>query len=221
MSHPILQMLVPIADGIAKTFGDNCEVAIHDLTHPNHAIFYVANGELMDRKKNDNLDSTFMELVRLASHHQDRLINYYHFENGHSFKCTKVLIRDENQKAIGCFCINVVIDDYLKSKQTMDRLCHTESLDKIKLEDATQSESENIVSDLVKDIIINTYEDYYKSRGALTKADKIDFARYLNLKGIFQVKGAVEMVAELLQVSKYTVYRYVGENHSAQTSNKG
>ena len=217
MSHPILQMLVPIADGIAKTLGDNCEVAIHDLTHPSHSIYYVVNGNLMGRKKGDTLGPAFKELIYLAARNQDNLINYYHHENGHSFKCTKTLIRDENGKVIGCFCINLAIDDYLRCKQAIDALCHTESIDRMKMEDSAQPESEDTISDLAREIVLNSYADFKKARGKLKKADKIELAQFLDQKGIFQVKGTVEMVADLLQVSKYTVYRYVGNNHTADS----
>lgn len=214
MVHPILQMLVPIADGLAKTLGENCEVAIHDLTHPGHSIYHVVNGDLLGRKNGDSLGPAFKELVYLATRNQDSLINYRHYENGHILKCTKVLIRDESKKPIGCFCINIAIDDYLKCRQIIDGLCYTRSIEEMVPDESVQSEPENMIFDLAKDMISNTYKDFTLDKPTLSKHDKIKFVQFLNQKGIFQVKGAVDMVASLLHVSKYTVYRYVSENSS-------
>lgn len=209
--HPILEALIPIADGIAKTIGDNCEVAIHDLTHPKHSILYIVNGSLTGRKKYDSLGPVFKELVQLAAMNEDSLVNYYDYENGHSFKCTKVLIRDENKRIIGCFCINIAIDEYLQVKRSIDNACKTEPIDNFREQKTQSSNSEDDISDLVRDIIMNTYSDLMSNKHKLSKADKVDMVRFLDEKGIFRVKGTVEMIADILKVSKFTVYSYLDQ----------
>jgi len=217
--HPLLKSLIPIADGIAKTIGNNCEVAIHDLTHPKHSIFYIVNGSLTGRKKYDSLGPVFKELVQLATLHEDNLINYFDSENGHSFKCTKSLIRDENQRIIGCFCINIAIDSYLQMKRTVESLCETEHIDSFRAQKTQTGNQEDKISELVHDIIINTYSDLKGNKAKLSKADKIDMVRFLDEKGIFRVKGTVEMVADLLKVSKFTVYSYLDQIKSDDIKN--
>ncbi|GAB1477266.1 PAS domain-containing protein [Bacillota bacterium] len=213
-SHPVLQALVPIAEGIAKTIGNNCEVAIHDLTHPRNSIFYIANGAVTGRSKGDSLGPVFKKLIELATMNEDSLINYYDFENGHSLKCSKVLIRDENQKIIGCFCINISIDEYLQSKRITDALCMTEPIDKFSTGEESNPESTDDIADLVRDMISNTYEDFRSSKGRMTKADKMEMVKFLDEKGIFRVKGTIEMVASILKVSKFTIYSYLDQIRS-------
>ncbi|QEN09625.1 hypothetical protein EXM22_17145 [Oceanispirochaeta crateris] len=207
--HPLLSLMIPIADIIAKTIGDNCEVAIHDLTHPKHSIFYIVNGSLTGRKKYDGLSPAFNELVQLATLHEDNLVNYFDSENGHLFKCSKSLIRDENQHIIGCFCINIAIDNYLQMKSTIDSLCETQHIDNLNVQKTQAGNLDSNISELVHDMIINTYSELKGAKSKLSKADKIELVRFLNDKGIFRVKGTIEMVGELLKISKFTVYSYL------------
>jgi len=41
--HPILKAIIPLAKGISKTFGSNCEVVVHDLSHPKTSIIRKKN----------------------------------------------------------------------------------------------------------------------------------------------------------------------------------
>ena len=36
--HPLLMAVVPIAKGVAETFGSNCEVVIHDFQNLDNSI---------------------------------------------------------------------------------------------------------------------------------------------------------------------------------------
>lgn len=205
-SHPRLEMLVPIADVLAQTMGPNCEIAIHDLAHPQHSIFYIANGGVTNRHIGDSLSPFFTDLVQLAAQNHDRLTNYYTEENGHALRCTKLLIRDEDDSIIGCFCINIIIDEYLNMKRVIDHMCDTrplESFQPAKPENDTASDS---VSQLMERIVSSTYDEIRKGRAHLSKTERLKMIRFLDEKGVFRIKGSVEMVAATLGVSKFTVY---------------
>ena len=45
----------------------------------------------------------------------------------------------------------------------------------------------------------------------MEKEEKIELVRIFEERGVFLVKGAVEYVAEVLNVSRYTVYNYLDE----------
>ncbi len=46
-----LKAYIPIANIMAKTFRNNCEVALHDLTQPENLVVYVANRRVKGRQK--------------------------------------------------------------------------------------------------------------------------------------------------------------------------
>lgn len=210
-SHPILKALIPIAEGISKTIGDNCEVAIHDFSHPRHSILYVSNEKILGRKAGDSIPAGFGALLELAKEGHESLINYGIYENGHSLKCTKIFIKDENQTIIGCFCINIAIEKQLESLRLLEAMCETVSLDSYMNDSSDQSMSESPIEEIVKNIIINSYDDF-KKNGEMDINAKKEYVQFLEGKGIFNVKGSIDIVADLLDVSRYTIYRYTNTN---------
>lgn len=200
-----LEMLIPFADAVAQTIGPNCEVAIHDLSHPQHSIFYIVNGAVTGRRQGDSLDPLFSEVIRLAAQNGDALTNYYTTENGHALRCTKVLIRDEAGRIIGCFCINISIDEFLQMKQTVDALCRTRPLSDFRPAGAEPEETDS-VQELMERMIAGTYDDLRGGRTRLTREERLKMTRFLDEKGIFRIRGSVETMAQTLGVSKFTIY---------------
>ena len=48
--NPILKSYFVIADTIAGTFGEQCEVVVHDLSRPESSVVHVANGAVTGRQ---------------------------------------------------------------------------------------------------------------------------------------------------------------------------
>lgn len=52
---------------------------------------------------------------------------------------------------------------------------------------------------------------YGQLRVGATKKDKVEIVRQMQEKGLFIVRGCVEMAARVLGVTRYTVYNYLDE----------
>ena len=203
---PILQALVPVADGIARMLGPDCEVAIHDLTHPRHSIMYIVNGHVTNRKVGDELGPLFGQFLRLTEVNQDVLANYADVEMGRQLRCTKVLVRDEKGTAIGCLCINVVIDGYVAAAGVLQQLCETVPLGTmdgscsdegaVGTEDAEQDEH---IRSMVRDIIENTIRDVVALGERVTRSQRLEIVRFLEKRGIFLVNGSVNRCRPVLK----------------------
>ena len=53
----------------------------------------------------------------------------------------------------------------------------------------------------------------------MEKEDKLVIVRRLDEKGVFLVKGAIDYVANILGVSRYTIYNYLDEVRSSPNLN--
>ena len=60
-----LEMLVFVAHGIARQFGRNCEVCIHDLAVEDleHTIVFIINGHVTGRKTGDGASKVVLETL--------------------------------------------------------------------------------------------------------------------------------------------------------------
>ena len=76
--------------------------------------------------------------------------------------------------------------------------------------------SEDVMT-VIDRIIQNTIS---QNESPLTRKKSLEIVGFLNDKGIFLVKGAIEKVAELLGISKVTVYSYLDEIRKAKKTNQ-
>ena len=65
------------------------------------------------------------------------------------------------------------------------------------------------MTEALNGIIQDVLENYGGDPGALAKDEKTAVVQQLDERGVFLMKGSVEMVAGILGVTRYTVYNYI------------
>ena len=61
--HPILMAVVPIAKGVAETFGSNCEVVIHDFQNLDNSIVAIFNGHVTGRTIDTKMTDSILKKI--------------------------------------------------------------------------------------------------------------------------------------------------------------
>lgn len=205
--NPILRSYIPVVEGIAKTFGQNCEVVLHDFSKMDRSIIAIANGHVTGRSVGGPLYESLLKNV-LDDNIQEDKINYTgKSAEGRVLKSSTMFIRNENNDIIGCICINFDLSELVVSKRVIDNLIQTESSDIEK----EQDESTNRVNDVLTDIVTNTLEKSGKPVAYMGKEEKVNIVKDLDYQGAFLIKGAIDYVAKVLCVSRYTIYNYLDE----------
>ncbi len=203
MIHPILEKFIPVAKGVAETFGSNCEVVIHDFSNLETSIVAIFNGHVTGRTVETQMTDSILEKINKHQEGHD-VYNYTGKSTlGRELKSTTNFIRDLDQEIIGCMCINFDITDMLSARNVMNELC---KVDENELEVIGEV---NKVNDVLYDIVENTIHKFGRPVIYLTKDEKVSIVKDLEEKGVFLIKGAVDYVANALQVSRYTIYNYL------------
>jgi len=205
--HPILKSYMPVVEGIAKTFGKNCEVVLHDFSKMDRSIIAIANGHVTGRSIGAPLFESIIKDVLREDIMEDKINYTGKSAEGRVLKSSTVFIKDENEKVIGCLCINFDLSELVVSKRVIDDLIQTESVESEKIQD----ESTNIVNDVLTDIVKNTLEKSGKPVAYMGKEEKVNIVKDLDYQGAFLIKGAIDYVAKVLCVSRYTIYNYLDE----------
>ena len=104
---PILAPYVPIADLVAKTFGEDVEVVLHDLSDPQHSVVYVANNKVTGRQVGESFRHLITKAIHSPGESGDVNPNFYFRHEGRLIRSSSSIIRDENGHIAGAFCINV------------------------------------------------------------------------------------------------------------------
>lgn len=209
-SESILECLKPVVYFLGAALGNNCEVVLHDLSQPERSVIAIANGHITGRQVGSPVTDLVLRLLRRGGMKQDALLNYEtRTRDGRKLRSSTLFIRDNESRIIGAMCINWDLTGFLAAKSVIDALCHVTKIDSYgeALSERFEVDIMQVLNDLVRDAI----DRAGKPVPHMTKDDKIQVVKHLDEKGAFLIKGALDQIAAMLGVSRYTVYNYLEE----------
>lgn len=203
-----LMKYVPIADAIAQTFGENCEVVLHDLTTPQTSVIYTVNNHVTGRMLGQSFNHIITQVLLSKKFHNDVVANYKtQTEDQRSIKSTTVLLRDQKGEAIGALCINYDLHPLQQIQEFLNSFARVEEetiKDEVELFGNVQEIAHNLIQQIIGESNVEKMD----------RSKKLEIVRFMDEKGVFLIKGAIEKVAESLQVSKVTIYSYLDQIRS-------
>ncbi len=200
------EVLCEIATCIAKQFGENCEVAIHDLTLPyDKTIVFIENGHVTGRKIGDAGTNTGLEILRGTTECKDQFNYVNHSRSGRILRSSSKYFRDENGRVVGSLCINYDVTDLILAQRSIQHAANM-----METADTKETFTSN-VDELLEVLMQDTINLVGKPVDRMTKDDKVIAVKYLDSKGAFLIKKSVEKVSEFYNISKFTLYNYLGE----------
>lgn len=208
-----LTFLKQIARGLAVQFGENCEVAIHDLAKENieHSVVHIENGHVSSRKVGDGPSRIVLETLHEAPKLQaleDHLGYLTKTSDGRILKSSTMYFRDDEDKVRYILSINFDITNLLFIESSIKSLTATEI-------PAGSSEPAKIaqnVNDLLDDLIEQSVALAGKPVALMSKEDKITAIQFLNDAGAFLITKSGDKISKFFGISKYTLYSYIDIN---------
>lgn len=205
--HPILKSMIPIVEGISKTFGKNCEVVLHELKESKKSIVAIYNGHVTGRTIGSTMLDVGIEAIRKGNE-ADNILNYKNkTSDGRILKTSTMFIRDENDEIIGCLCINTDITEMVVAQKALEDFFKVETKEEVNINEFPN----NNVNDVLMNIVAETLDSFGKPVSYMNKEEKVSIVKKLDDQGAFLIKGAIDYVAKILCVSRYTIYNYLDE----------
>ena len=195
----LLAQMQHVAEGLGKTLAPFCEVVLHDLTQPEHAILAIHNN-LSGRSV--GAPATELGLARAADPAFEQVIANYPntFPDGRLAKSTSIGIKDSQGQYVAALCMNVDLTVF-RSLNTM--LTQFGSVDTAAAVSETMAPSG-------ADAIRLRIDQFAARHGTTPRALKADerkaLMRELKESGLSDVRRAMDIVAAYLNVSRATVY---------------
>ena len=191
-----------LAKALAKQFGDNCEVVLHDLTSTDieHSVVLVENGHVTHRAVGDGPSHVVLEAMKAMAYLTKT-------GDGRILKSSTIYIHDDTeQKITGILSINYDITSMLLAEQALKSLVANED-DKKEPESIPQN-----VNDLLEDLIRQSVTLVGKPVAMMTKDDKVRAIQFLNDAGAFLITKSGDKISNFFGISKYTLYSYIDVN---------
>lgn len=210
--HQLLAQYVPLVHFLAQALGENVEIALHDMTCQDGPIVALANGQ-SGREVGSKLTNLGKHIIEEKQYlEQDFVMNYKSLsQDGKLLRSSSYFIKDPEGNLVGMLCVNVNISDYAYINQVLQRILGIST--KSEMEYEMENPIEILSNDLQTTIsqycqeALNDMGCFDSSR--LTAKEKQHVVEYLNKKGVFQMKGAIHIVANVIHSSTPTIYRYL------------
>ena len=206
----VLNFLKNEARGISVMFGPNCETIVHDMTRPGHPILAIFNGTVTGREVGSTADifGDIGDYDESIYQNKDYINQLVLSRDGRTLKSSTFnIVGEDYHFALG---INLDITNMVRAGQMLSELTATSGdLQQTLMQDA-RSQLEELLRECISAV--------GKEPEAMKKTDRMRIIRMLYKRRAFTYQKSVAIVAERLNVSRYTVYKYMHELEEAEAA---
>ena len=203
-----LKQAIPMAQAFARLLHPFAEVVIHDLEKDQIEEIY---NPFSGREPGDD---SYLDRWDFTVDPQESVIGPYEKINfdGRKLKSISIVIRDNQQKAIGFLCVNMDTSVFEQYRSTLDVFLQNNDNT---ISEATQSLFKDDLYEQINMFVQSYCREQHLSLEALTREDKKSLVLKLKEKGAFNGKNATNYIARILGISRATVYNYIKDQEAA------
>lgn len=209
--HEILKSYEAAVDGLAMLIGAHCEIVLHSLEDLKCSAVRIANGQHTGRQIGSPITDLALRMLHDMADEESNVSKAYFTKakSGDLMKSVTIAIRNRNQRVIGLLCINMNLDvpfsEIIKSFVPEEK------------QDVTSDVNfASSVDDSVAQTLEFTIEEVGADCNVSNNAKNKQVVLNLYEKGIFDIKDAINQVADRLNISKHTVYLYIRQFKSGE-----
>ena len=207
-----LEMLVSTAHGIARQFGKDCEVCIHDLSVKDleHTIIFIINGHVSGRKIGDGASKVVLETLE-AIEKGDIIVDHLGYrtttQDGRILKSSTVFLTDSTGKYRWVLGINYDVTALMNVDAALQSITTVESHDS-----NGDGQIPLNVNDLLDNLINQSVKRIGKPPALMNKEEKIQAIQFLRDAGAFLITKSGDKVSNFYGISKFTLYSYIDQS---------
>jgi predicted transcriptional regulator YheO len=196
-----LKPYIPVCQAIAALLQPHAEVVLHDLATGN--IAYIANA-FSKRRPGDSSMTDLDVAISIDS----SVIGPYRKTNWdrRQLRSVTAVLRDRNDRPTGLLCVNLDISAFEGAVEFIRNL--------IQFAPPSDPPSALFKSDW-KEMVSATIDSYLRERriteAGLGKDDLSELVKVLDGQGIFSIRNATPYIAEVLRMSRATLYKHLKE----------
>ncbi len=203
MKQAIKQFL-PTAEAVQRLLHPFAEVVVHDIKLNQIVAIYHPFSK---RRVGDSSHFAPEEMASLED-----CVGPYEKKNfdGRTLKSTSSVIRDEHNKAVGLLCINLDVSMLEKFNKSITDFINCASLvpQPVPLFKDDWKERINVY-------VHNYLDEHHLALEILNRQEKKSLIEHLYKIGAFTGKNAAQYIADIIKISRATVYNYLSLNEES------
>lgn len=210
-----------LVEPIGRALPTSSEVVLHDLSLLPNSIVAVF-GDVTGRRVGD--PATDLLLQQAVTGFTEHDLGYETLlSDGRRMRSSTMIIRDVAGNPVAALCINTDISAWMAIKQIADVMVSVAGVKQgdgpVPLPAPSRAESKEMfvrdVDELASYLINQAISSIGIPVSQMKKEHKLQIVGQLKARGLFLLREAVEMIAESLEVSRFTIYNYLNELGSA------
>jgi predicted transcriptional regulator YheO len=210
----LLAALQPVVQMLGAMVGPNIEVLLHDLTRPESSIVAIEHGHVSNRGVGGSIisgprdDVGFYEAQRQLSvkgkGEHSAILDYPTVtDGGLRLRSSTVLFRDSLGEPYAALCLNADMSMFEATHAWLEGFMRAPSAS------AKATPPQADMDTLMLEIINGAVRRFGKPVSMMNKDEKTQAVQAMLQRGLFIVKGGVELAAQALGVSRFTIYNYM------------
>jgi len=209
-TEQVLATLAALVEPLSRTLPSDCEVVLHDLRRLPNSIVAIA-GDMTGRSVGG--PATDLLLRKATTGTIDTTVGYEtRLPDGRSLRSTTVVLRDTAGTPVAALCINSDVMIWQAVKAIAESMLPAQASPQ--QDTAKPPEDEKFFQD-IDELARHLLAEAIDASGApvdlMQKRHKIAVVNDLKDRGFFMLKESVEMAAQALQVTRFTIYNYLNE----------
>lgn len=212
MPEEKLRSYIPLVDFIAEIACPGSEVVLHDVRNKERSLVAIRNEQISGRNIGEPMTDFAAKLLKQGEQKEINYITNYignSGSNGKFLKASTYFIRNDCGEIIGMLGINTDLSTFTKMHRMLTRMLAVEDVLSDCKESTSTKDKDFSVKEMVESVIEQVLNTYAIDVSHMTGEEKKEVVEILNEKGVFLLKGTIAEVAQRLDVSEQTIYRYL------------
>jgi predicted transcriptional regulator YheO len=192
-----------VMDGIQQTFGDHCEVVLHDYRNRDRSVVAVS-GDVTGRQVGSPMSLIGLSMLRQGDDAVDDINYLTRLPDGRVLRSSTMLLRTRVGHVVGALCVNVDITELRQAGRLLAQLSGVAS----ELE-APQTTFSPDADSVIDSALAEAESMLGHPLTRLSVDERLSVFRLLEQSGVLQLRRAVPVIAQRLGISRATVYNYL------------
>ncbi len=203
----ILESYKGLCDGLADYLGDGYEFVLHSLEDFDKSVIKIINGSYTGRKEGSPITDLALKMLATVKEekHGGHISYFSKNKKGEPLHSCTITIEGENKRIIGLLCINFYMNTpmYKFLGNLLEPARHS-TVDTVATETFVDNSTE-----LIYEAVNQTRSEVLADVNVTTQNRNKEIVTRLAVRGIFKLKDSVVQCAEILGISKNTVYMHL------------
>jgi len=202
----ILESYKGLCEGLSDYLGEGYEIVLHSLESYDKSVIKIINGYYTGRTEGSPITDLALHMLEKVRAQDDAGYISYFTKNkkGEPMRSTTITIPGEGGRIIGLLCINLYLNTPVE--RFLSNFCEQKATVDV------DPNKENFVSDpaeLITEAVAQVRAEVMEDASITSQNRNKEIVARLSGRGIFKLKDSVVKCAEILGISKNTVYMHI------------